>query len=229
MFTKEQLIALGVPEEQVDAVLAEQTRIISEGTGEWVPQSRLAQAIRERDTARTQVTERDTQIANLSTFEGDNAALQARITELETLNQNQAATHDAEMLKFQQTQAVRNWLESSTDYKPHNADIVLGLINLEDVVFGKDADGKLTVIKGGLEEQVKPINEKEAYLFIPKEDPNPAGGNKTPLFSVTGKKPGESTPATPTTGEDYGKQMAANRLKQMGYAPQNPNGNQGGN
>ncbi|WP_205414221.1 phage scaffolding protein, partial [Serratia marcescens] len=56
---KDQLIALGLTEEQADKVI--------EGHGQMVPKSRLDEKIKEANDLKDQITERDTQLADLQT------------------------------------------------------------------------------------------------------------------------------------------------------------------
>lgn len=225
MFTEEQLKALGIDDDKIAAVLAKQTEIINDGSGQWIPQHRFSEVVQERDTARSQVTERDTQIADLKKFEGDQTALQARITELETENSTIATQHANELKALQQSNNLRNWLMENGEHVPQNANIVMGLLDMESITF----DDQNMPIKGH-DDQLKGIAEKDAYLFVPKDnsDPkNPSGQNAG--FKFVGRKPEQGgQPQDPETATSFAQRLAQNKLKSMGVDTSN-NTPKGGN
>lgn len=88
---KEDLIALGLTEEQADKVI--------EGYGQMVPKSRLDDKIQELKTANETIAERDTQLKTLQTKAAGNEELQTEITRLQQENANAKADHEAELQK----------------------------------------------------------------------------------------------------------------------------------
>lgn len=74
---KEQLIALGLSEEQADKVVA--------GFGQMIPKSRLDEKIQEVKDLNEQITDRDKQLEELKKV--DAKGLQAKIDELQTANE----------------------------------------------------------------------------------------------------------------------------------------------
>lgn len=90
--TKEELIALGLTEEQAKKVL--------EAVKEYVPKTQLGEVEQERDSLKATIAERDTQLETLKKSSGDNAALQQQIADLQKANEEQRKAHDAEITQL---------------------------------------------------------------------------------------------------------------------------------
>ena len=148
---KEDLIALGLSDEQADKVIA--------GYGTMVPKTRLDDKIRELKTANDTITERDTQLEGLKKI--DAAGLQTKITELQQKNETDKAEYETKIKDTQLKSALKLALAS----KVHDADLVAGLIDKATIEL--DTEGNVTK---GLDEQVKTLRESKAFLFTPETE-----------------------------------------------------------
>lgn len=165
---KEQLLSLGLSEEQATAVV--------EGFGKMIPKSRLDEKIAEVNDYKQQLADRDTQLTELQSKAQGNEELQAQIQALQQQNE-QAKTEYQQQLQqkefdFALTEALR-------DAKAKNPKAVKALLDTSTVKF---VDGKLI----GLDEQLTALKTSDDYLFMSdklKGGTPPQGG--TPPTTVT--------------------------------------------
>ena len=147
---KEQLIALGLSEEQAQQVL--------DGFGTMVPKSRLDTKIEEVNDYKQQLADRDTQLKELQTKAAGNADLQAEITRLQQENEQVKADFESQLTQkdydFALTEALRN-------AKAKNPTAVKALLNVETI---KLVNGQLV----GLDEQLTALKASDDYLFVPE-------------------------------------------------------------
>ena len=129
--TQESLVAAGFTAEQAKQILDAHKASLS---GNYIPKARFDEVNTQLATANEQVKERDTQIAGLKKFEGDNAALQQKISDLETANKNKDTEMQNALLSERKTNAAKMKLNG----KVHDVDLVLGLIDMEKVSFDKE-------------------------------------------------------------------------------------------
>lgn len=213
--TKEQLLALGLSEEQADKALKLHKETID---GSYVPKHRFDEVNGELTQSKESVKERDTQIKELKKFEGDSKALQDKITELETANSDKDKEYQSNLALERKKNAIRLSLLEDENGKPHDAEMVMGLFNLEQVLID-EATGKIT---SGYKEQNEALRKEKAFLFGEKQ---PVGGgddkNKNP-----GWKPQGQTPPDGNGGQggidpsiSYGKSLAQIKLGMMGIKP----------
>ncbi|WP_313150834.1 phage scaffolding protein [Lysinibacillus capsici] len=148
---KEDLIALGLSEEQADKVIA--------GFGTMVPKSRLDDKINEVKDLTTQLKERDTQLNDLKKI--DAAGLQTKIEELQQQNENDKAEYEAKIKDTQLKSALKLALAS----KVHDTDLVTGLIDKSTIELDEEGN-----VKKGLDEQIKTLRESKAFLFTPENE-----------------------------------------------------------
>lgn len=132
---KEELLALGLSEEQAEKVLAEMTV--------------LQKAVKERDSLRSQ-------LENLKKASGDNAELQKQIEALQQQNAEQQKAHKAEMQQLKLDNAIDNALSAAG---ARNNKAVRALLDLSGVQLGED--GQLT----GWQEQLEALQKSDGYLF----------------------------------------------------------------
>lgn len=171
--TKEQLIALGLTEEQADKVIA--------GFGTMIPKSRFDDINEAKKQLEQQIKDRDTQLEDLKAKATGNDELKAQIEELQAKNQQIQEEYETKIQKQQFDFALESALR---DAKAKNPKAVRALLDTEAIKF---VDGKLV----GLEEQLKALKETDDYLFVPdglrgKTPPgaqNPTGNNKPNPFS----------------------------------------------
>ncbi|MDC2867569.1 phage scaffolding protein [Bacillus sp. BP-3] len=152
---KEQLIALGLTEEQADKVV--------EGFGNMIPKSRFDEKNSELKELKTQLQERDTQLEDLKTKAVGNEALTQKIEELTNLNKKTADEYQSKLDKQSFDFALKEALISANAKNPK---AVEALLNRESIKLDGD---KLT----GLDEQLKAIQESDSYLFKQQEQQKP--------------------------------------------------------
>lgn len=150
--TKEELIALGLTEEQAKKVL--------EVVKEYVPKTQLGEVEQERDSLKATIAERDTQLETLKKSSGDNAALQQQIADLQKANEEQQKAHDAEITQLRLDNAVEAALLTAG---AKNVKAVRALMDADKLKLEKDG----TV--SGLSEQIKAIQKSDDYLFAGKQ------------------------------------------------------------
>ncbi|NBK18602.1 phage scaffolding protein [Anaerotruncus sp. 1XD42-93] len=150
--TKEELIALGLTEEQAKKVL--------EAVKEYVPKTQLGEVEQERDSLKATIAERDTQLETLKKSSGDNAALQQQIADLQKANEEQRKAHDAEITQLRLDNAVEAALLTAG---AKNVKAVRALMDADKLKLEKDG----TV--SGLSEQIKTIQKSDDYLFAGKQ------------------------------------------------------------
>lgn len=162
---KEDLIALGLTDEQADSVV--------EGYGKMIPKSRLDDKIAEVTDYKNQLAERDTQLTELQSKATGNAELQAQITALQEQN-TQAKTEFETQLQQKDFDIALN--EALRDAKAKNPKAVKALLDTTTVTI---VDGKLT----GLDEQLTALKTSDDYLFTTdklKGNTPPQGGTPPP-------------------------------------------------
>lgn len=164
---KEDLIKLGLSEEQADKVI--------DGYGQMIPKSRLDDKIDEVNDYKRQLADRDTQLKELQTKATGNEELQSEITRLQQENEQAKADFESQLtlkdFDFALTEALRN-------AKAKNPTAVKALLNLETI---KLVNGQLV----GFDEQITPLKASDDYLFFAdglrgNTPPNPNGGGGKP-------------------------------------------------
>ncbi|TKI66629.1 chemotaxis protein [Lysinibacillus mangiferihumi] len=162
---KEDLIAMGLSEEQAEAVVGKY--------GTMIPKERFDEVNKAKKTLEEQVKTHETQLKDLQDKAKGNDDLQKTITDLQLANET-AKTEYEQQLKNERMNAA---LKLSLHSKVHDVDLVAGLIDKTTIELSED--GKVTK---GLEEQLKTLQESKSFLFVPEKQPptfkgwNPAGG-----------------------------------------------------
>jgi hypothetical protein len=217
--TKEQLLAAGFTEEQATNILKLHKEAID---GNYVAKHRFDEVNGELKTAKEQVIERDKQITDLKKFEGDTKALQEKITTLESENATKDKEYKANLALERKKNAIKLALLEDENGKPHDADMVMGLFNLEQVVID-EATGK---ISSGFKEQNDAIRKEKAFLFSPKEDANKGGDGKPAGWKPTGTPPadGDKGGGGADPSVSFGKSLAQIKLGMMGIKPAGADG-----
>lgn len=147
---KEDLIALGLSEEQADKVI--------EGYGTMVPKSRLDDKIAEVNDYKTQIADRDTQLVELQNKAKGNEELQAEITRLQQENEQVKADFESQLTQKDYDFALTEALRTA---KAKNPTAVKALLNVETI---KLVNGQLV----GLDEQLTALKASDDYLFTPE-------------------------------------------------------------
>lgn len=162
--TKEQLIALGLTEEQATkAADASQEELKG-----YVPKIRFDEVNETNKQLKITAKEHETQLETLKKSAGDNEALKTQIATLQTDN----AKKDQEYQDKIKEMALSNAIKLAITGKVHDEDLAAGLFDKTKLILGND--GKVT----GLDEQMKTLKETKAFLFKPEDitknqDPKP--------------------------------------------------------
>ncbi len=151
---KEQLIALGLSEEQADKVIA--------GFGTMIPKSRLDEKIQEVKDLNNQIKDRDKQLEELKKIDAE--GLQKKIDELQEENKKAKTDYEAKLKDTQLTGALKLALAG----KVHDADLVASLLDKAKIELGEDGN-----ISKGLDDQIKTLKESKSFLFVPDKPNNP--------------------------------------------------------
>lgn len=138
-----------------------------------------------------QLSERESQITELKKFKGSHEDLQKKIEELENDNKVKSTEFEKALLIERKNNAIRSSLISDPLGKPHDVDLVIGMVDTEKVSV--DQNGKIV---GGFKEQLDTIKKEKAFLFQKAEN-----------FSPSGKPPANG--GNPNHDENDGKSKTA--------------------
>ena len=147
---QEDFTALGISEELAKKA-AEASKKELEG---FIPKSRFDEVNEAKKTLEEDVKARDKQLEELKKSNGDNETLQGQIKKLQDSNKAEKERYESELKSLK----IANAVKLAVNGKVHE-DLVAGLIDKEKLVI--DENGGII----GLEEQVKSLQEKKAFLF----------------------------------------------------------------
>lgn len=206
--TIEGLVAVGIAQEVAQQVVQAHKSAIKD---KYVPMARFEEVTEERDTARTQVSERDQQISQLSTFQGTAEELAQQVAQLQQENQQKEQEKTEMLQQERRDNAMRQHLIG----KVHDVDLVLSQLDTSVIKF----DGTTRELKG-FNEQVDQLKQSKQFLFVNPTSTTPAGtpgvkivGTGTPADGITpaeevadpaafGKKLAERAATTRSVGMD---------------------------
>ena len=155
---KDELIKLGLTEEQAT--------MVTEKYVNMVPQGRFNEIVEEKNSLKSQLAERDKQLKELEKSVGDNKELKAQIEKLQTDNKTAAEKYAKDLFYLQLNNAIDIAI---TGAKGKNSKAIKALLDLEKADL---KDGKVI----GLEEQLSNLKKSDPYLFeIEKQPANPNG------------------------------------------------------
>lgn len=147
---KEQLIALGLTEEQATKVV--------EGFGSMIPKSRFDEVNDSKKQLETDLASRDKQLEELKKV--DAAGLQTKIADLQKENAEAKTKYENDLKESQLSSAIKLALAG----KVHDTDIAITQIDKATIEL--DTEGKITK---GLDEQLKILQESKPFLFVPEK------------------------------------------------------------
>lgn len=185
--TKEQLMAMGLTEEQA-------TKVMESLNGNFVTKNRFNEVNTELTNAKATIKERDGQLETLKKSTGDVEALTKQITDLQAENKTKDEQHQAEIKQMKFDASLNAALSAA---KARNPETVKPL--LKAFLDKAELDGE--TIKG-LDGEIKKLTESEdtKFLFeVVKPDGKPG---------FRGIKPGEN----PNTGGNSGGNEAPKSL-----------------
>jgi len=173
--TKEQLMAMGLTEDQA-------AKVLESLNGNFIPKNRFDEVNNTKKQLEKDVSTRDAQLEELKKANGDAEALQTKITELQTQNATEKSNYEAQVNKMQIDSAVE---KSLTSAKAKNTTAVKAL--LSEFLAKAEMEGE--TVKG-LDDAVKKLTESEDTKFLFDTAPPTKPGFK-------GFKPGEKSDNTP--------------------------------
>ena len=162
---QEDFTVLGISEELAKKA-AEASKKELEG---FIPKSRFDEVNEAKKTLEEDVKARDKQLEELKKSNEDNETLQGQIKKLQDSNKAEKERYESELKSLK----IANAVKLAVNGKVHDEDLVAGLIDKEKLVI--DENGGII----GLEEQVKSLQEKKAFLFKSEDTslPGAAGGS----------------------------------------------------
>ena len=188
---KEDLLKLGLTEEQAEKVLSANTEQLKG----FIPKARFDEVNNAKKQAEKDLSERDKQLEPLTYSTGDVETLKNTIKQLQDENKASKEQYEANISKIKLDNAIDNALGNA---KAKNSRAVRALLDMEKIKFENET-------LSGLDEQLKALKEAEDSKFLFEEIKEPA----KPSFS--GVEPGASTGETnPGSGapETYSQMMA---------------------
>ena len=190
---KEDLVALGLTDEQAEQV----ANASAEELKGYIPKSRFDEVNTEKNTLKTTLAERDTQLTDLQKSSKDSEALNKQIAELIKANADAQAAHDAEIKQLKIDNAIEKALG---DAGALNVKAVKALLELTDAELTDDGYIK------GLDKQIEALKgaDDSKFLFKAAAEPsNPQFKGVSPANSGAGAPAG-----TDTTKMTYSQMVA---------------------
>lgn len=157
---REDLISMGLTEEQADKVLGSID-------GNFIPKSRFNEVNEENKTLKKSVADRDMQLEDLKKSSVDNADLQEQISDLQKANADQKKAHETELARLRLDNAIDAALSGA---HAKNGKAVKAMLDMEKVKLGED--GKLI----GLDEQIEALKKSDGYMFDTRQTQNQFSG-----------------------------------------------------
>lgn len=169
---KEELIAMGLTDEQADKVLGAYT----EEMKGFIPKARFDEVNDAKKDLEQQIKDRDTQLTELNKKVKGNEDLEKTIKDLQEANKTTKDTYEAKIKEMQIESAIRDKL-TDTKYP----DLLITKFDKSKLVVA--ADGTIS----GIDEQLTGLKETYKDLFTPDVKGNPPyNKDKTP---PAGKNP----------------------------------------
>lgn len=183
--TKEQLQALNLTDEQINAIIEDYGK-------NYVSKTQFNEKNDAYKQAKQEIENLTTDINNLSEANKANEALQSQIKELQDAATQREADYNESIKTLKIDTAITKALSKSGAM---NETILTGLLDRTKIAIGED--NTIT----GIQEQINALKESDPYLF--KQD------------SIKGVVPGDATPKTNDgiTKEQFNKMSYLDRVK----------------
>lgn len=183
--TKEQLRALNLTEEQINAIIEDYGK-------NYVSKAQFNEKNDAYKQAKLEIENLTTDINNLSEANKANEALQSQIKELQDAATKREADYNENIKNMKIDTAITKALSKSGAM---NETILTGLLDRTKIAIGED--NTIT----GIQEQINALKESDPYLF--KQD------------SIKGVVPGDATPKTNDgiTKEQFNKMSYLDRVQ----------------
>ncbi|XRF77173.1 phage scaffolding protein [Pediococcus acidilactici] len=127
--------------------------------------NKVREAEQERDSAKSQITDYEKEVANLKKSLGDNEEAQQQISDLQAQLKDSKKTHESELAQLKTDNAIELALR---DANVRDSKAVMPFIDKDTI---KLEDGQIK----GLNEQIESIKADHDYLFNSDEPAQPAG------------------------------------------------------
>lgn len=173
---KEEFVAIGI-DGKLAKKAAEQSK---KELSNYVPKERFDEVNEAKKQLEESSKEHEAQMEALKQAAGDNDGLRKQISELQEQNKRKDTEYEEKLKDLRITNAIKLAVSGSAQ----DSDLVAGLIDKGKLILGED--GTVT----GLDEQVKALKEKKAFLF--KEQKEPQAESK-PGIRVGAIQKGESS------------------------------------
>ncbi len=185
--TKEELLALGVTEEQAAFIVKDQET-------NFVAKAKVEEITKSKKALEGQLADRDTQLKTLQKAAGDNEDLKKQIQTLQDENKAAAKKYAAELHQMKLDAAIDAALTSA---KARNNTAVRALLDMDGVDL--DDDGKLI----GVAKQLKKLAEDEGTKFLFADAGGNGGKPKTNFGGMTPIETGDGSGGTLSMGAQF--------------------------
>lgn len=198
---EEKLKELGLEGEVITKILALHKESID---GNYIPKATFDAERENVKTLKNQISERDTQITELSKFKGTNEDLQKQIEEYKTKNEELKANSEKEIANLKKENILKFELKNQVI----DVDDVLPKLNMDNIVFENDT------IKSGLKEQLDDLRKTKPHYFAQSESTKNTG------WKPFGSEPNDSNKNTPSESPDvaYARSLATAKNNSMQIA-----------
>ncbi|MCT6924085.1 phage scaffolding protein [Metasolibacillus sp.] len=166
---KEDLIAMGLSEEQATAIV--------DKYGNMIPKERFDEVNNAKKALDETVKKHEADLEELRKQAKGNEQLQATITELQQANETAKTEYEQQLTNERMSAA----LKLSLNGKVHDVDLVAGLIDRNAIELDKDGN-----VTKGLDEQLKTLQESKSFLFVPEKAETTQFKGFTPAEARTG-------------------------------------------
>lgn len=181
---KQELLDKGYTEEQATEIVKMYSDSID---GNYVTKTRFNEINEENKTLRTTVSERDTQIEELSKVDADE--LQDTITKLQEANQEKETEYQAELKRLKVKHAAERQINEA---KALDLTSVLAHVDLSEVDLNDDGTVQ------GLKDKLESLKEEKSFLFEVEETEEDEKKDK----KFKGAQPGQPKDKQPSGGLD---------------------------
>lgn len=163
---KEDLISLGISDEQAEKIITLHTNSVKD----FIPKARFDEVIKEKNDLKTQMTDLNGKITELGKLAPENESLKAKVTEI-TEDQKKIASDYKQKIQDVRSEAV---IAAS---KAKNSKAVRAVIDWEKVTWDDDGNPK------GLSEQIEEFKKGDnAFLFEQEAQPAAPAAPVAPVF-----------------------------------------------
>lgn len=178
-FTTEELLKLGLTEEQAKSVFALRGKELNED------KSALETITQERDSLKYQLQKAEEQVEHLKSLEGISAKQKEAIDELQAEYDKYKNEAAAELAQTKKVSAITLALK---DTNAHNPDRLMNFIDVDAIELDTDGKPQLSAIIDGLKESdpylFKQEDEKPSPTFLPSGNPQASGTDNNDPFQA---------------------------------------------